>query len=59
MEANPHEREENKEKKKKDTTNHLKQSKCNACGNPGPILVTPQKTLALHFVFNYYFKNYF
>jgi len=49
MEANPHEREEKKEKKK-DTTNHLKQSKCNACSNPGLMLVTPQKTLVLHFL---------
>lgn len=40
-----------RKKEKKDTTNHLKQSKCNACGNPGLILVTPWKTLILHFFF--------
>lgn len=48
MEADPHEREEKKKKrKKKDTTNHLKQSKCNACSDPGLTLGTPQKTQVL------------
>lgn len=51
MEADPHEREGKKKTKgkKKDTTNHLKQSKCNACSDPGLTLDTPQKTQVLFF----------